>query len=92
MHKVVLVNRDKLLILQKKSIQILLNSINKEFLKDHFKNLQLPTVYVMFDYETILSVAGISIGLNKSDGDTVPHNYNARQKPNTILQHHQLEI
>lgn len=81
-----------LLILQKKSIQIMLNSKNKEFVKDHLKYLQLPTVYVMFVYETVLTVGGISIGLNKSYGDTVPHNYNARQKPNTILQHNQLEI
>lgn len=58
-----------LLILQKKSIQIMLNSKNKEFVKDHFKNLQLPTVYVMFVYETVLSVVGILIGLNKSYGD-----------------------
>lgn len=61
-------------------------------MKDHLKNLQLPTFYVIFVYETVLSVAGISIGLNKSFGDTVPLNYNARKKPNTILQHHQLEI
>lgn len=61
-------------------------------MKDHLKHLQLPTVYVMFFYETALSVAGISIGLNKSYEDTVPHNYNARQKSNTILQNHQLEI
>lgn len=52
-----------LLILQKKSIQIMLNSKNKEFVKDHFKSLQLPKVYVMFVYETVLSVAGILIGL-----------------------------
>lgn len=69
-----------LLILQKKSIQTMLNSKNKEFVKDHLKYLQLPTVYVMFVYETVLTVGGISIGVNKSYGDTVPHNFQCQTK------------
>lgn len=69
-----------LLLLQKKSIPIMLNSKNKEFVKNHLKYLQHPTVYVMFVYETVLTVGGISIGLNKSYGDTVPDNFQCQTK------------
>lgn len=45
----------------------------------------------MYGYETILYVVESLIGHNKSCSDTVPHNYNTRQKPNITLQHFQLK-
>jgi len=82
-------NLDRLLILQKRAIRIILNLKWRESVKEHFKNLGFMTVYSMYIYESILYI--------KIHAPNLPilgeyHNYETRSRNNIDTPAHRLKF
>lgn len=81
-------NLDKLLILQKKSIRIILHLKQNESVKAHFKNLGILTIYSLYIYECIC----IFKNSQRDSLHKLEHPYNTRHKLNIVTDHHNLEF
>lgn len=81
-------NLDKILILQKKVIRIMLGLKSDESVKEQFKQLKILTIYGQYIFDTII--------LTKQDCfktlTAETHVYNTRYKSEIITNHHKLEF
>lgn len=81
-------NLDQILKQQKRAIRIIMKLSFDQSVREHFKNLKIPTVYGQYIYDTILSTRNKFL-----NSDTVPqHPYNTRKKSELIPNHHRLEF
>lgn len=82
-------NLDRILLLQKRAIRIMLNLKWRDTVKEHFKNIGILTVYGMYIYEVIVYCKS-HFNEFKLVGDN--HNYNTRNIGQISIPAHRLQI
>ena len=82
-------NLDRLLILQKRAIRIILDLKWRESVKDHFETLGFMTVYSLYIYETILYT---KLHANNLHVLGEYHNYDTRGRNNIATPAHKLKF
>lgn len=81
------INLDSILKQQKRAIRIILKLKYDQSAKEHFANLNIPTVYGQYIYDCIL--------ISKNDANSkssISHKYNTRHKGEIIPTHHRLKF
>lgn len=82
-------NLNRILVLQKKAVRIILKLGFQDSVKDHFKSLGFLTVYGQYIYQLIIHIRSNLEQLPKL-GTT--HDYNTRNRQQPIFDKHRLEI
>lgn len=84
-------NLNEILKVQKKAIRTMLKLGYNESVKDHFKSLNILTVFSLYIFQSIMFIKENNI-CNNVSLEYVKHNYNTRNKKSFNLQHHRLEL
>lgn len=83
-------NLDKIQKLQKKAIRIIKNLHQEVSCREHFKNLQIITVYGQYIFDTIMVYKTLNSSKPLINHPT--HPYNTRNKSEIIPTHHRLQL
>jgi hypothetical protein len=82
-------NLHKILLLQKRAIRIILNLKWDDHVREHFRNLEIFTVYDQYIYDCILYIKN---NFNNLELRSEFHSYNTRNKNNINIQKHKLSF
>lgn len=80
---------NKILVLQKKALRIILNLKYNDSVKEHFSRLKILTVYGQYILDTVMIVRGETDTPIK---DAPVHSYNTRGKREIVKEHHRLKF
>ena len=81
------VNMDKVLIQQKRAIGIMLKLKFDDSAKEHFKSLNIFTVYGQYIFESILAAKNENFKIDRVNSNVRPHSYNTRRKAEFVQRH-----